>query len=283
MERVTFTLFTDTGGILLLDPAGAAGLGEEFVRSLDVALDPEGGTEQAVEFDGNWPVVWAEAVSSLRRLGAGGEFALVLSGEGTFHVRVQSEELTEAERARLAESFEERLRVRSGRLALTDGREIFGEELPGEGTQFLEVPAGLYAVHIHHLDRPQSLTPTVGVYGSEEHPSLVLRLVPIDEAEIDEAEAAGEAEPRGRELPRLRTSRQGYEEPRPGWGCYAQVTGVEGGQASLELMLTETVYSGQARMSLPEGEELRAGDYVLVRLIEDAGSYWRVEWMDEPA
>ena len=84
-------------------------------------------------------------------------------------------------------------------------------------------------------------------------------------------------------MPRLSTSREGYEEPRPGWNSYAQVTGVEGGRAALELMLTETVYSGHARMDVPEGEELRAGDYVLVRLVEDEGDYWRAEWQDDPS
>jgi hypothetical protein len=274
MEKFSFTLFTDTGAILLLDPSNTSGLGEEFVGALNVALDPEGGTEQAVELNGDWPATWAQAVSDLRRLSADGEFALVLSGEGTFHVRVQSEDLSAAERARLVESFEERVRVSSGRLALTDGREIFGEELPGEGARFLEVPEGFYALHIHHLDRPESLTPTVGVHGSDEHPALVLRLVPA-------AEPAASA-PVDREFPRLKTSRLGYEEPQAGWACYAQVTGIEDGQAILELMLTETVYSGYARMSVPEGEELSPGDYVLVRLIEMAGSYWKAEWQDEP-
>ena len=57
------------------------------------------------------------------------------------------------------------------------------------------------------------------------------------------------------------------------------MTGIEGGSATLELMLTETVYSADyARMSVPEGEELKAGDYVLVRLVEDGGGYWRAEW-----
>jgi hypothetical protein len=274
MERASFTLFTDTGGILLLDPLNASALGEEFVRSLDVALDPEGSTEQAVGLDGDWPAVWARAVSDLRRLSADGEFTLVLSGEGTFHVRVQTEDLTAAERALLVESFRERVRVRGGRLVFTDGREIFGEELPGEGAQFVAVPAGLYDLHLHHLDRHESLTPTIGVHGSVEYPALVVRLVPT---------ASEEAEPPRRDFPRLRSSQQGYEEPKPGWGCYAQVTGVSSGQAELELMLTETVYSGHARMSVPEGEDLKVGDYVLVKLIENAGNYWRVEWQDEPA
>lgn len=84
-------------------------------------------------------------------------------------------------------------------------------------------------------------------------------------------------------LPRLRPSRDGYEEPRAGWDCYAQVSSVEGGTAELELMLTETVYSGHARMRVPEGEELKAGDYVLVRLVHDAGPYWTAEWQGDPS
>jgi hypothetical protein len=275
MEPVSFTLFTDTGGILLLDPLNASVLGEEFVRSLDVALDPEGSTEQAVELDGEWPGIWAGAVSDLRRLSADGQFTLILAGEGTFYVRVQTEDLTAAERALVVDSFRERVRVRSGRLAFTDGREIFGEELPGEGAQFVQMPAGLYDLHIYHLDRDQSLMPTVGVYGSVEHPALVMRLVPATAEEVSDSSP--------RDFPRLRSSRLGYDEPRPGWGCYAQVTAVSGGQAELELMLTETVYSGHARMSVPEGEELKAGDYVLVRLIENAGAYWQAEWQDDPA
>ncbi|HEX8337333.1 MAG TPA: hypothetical protein VF621_11430, partial [Pyrinomonadaceae bacterium] len=120
-----------------------------------------------------------------------------------------------------------------------------------------------------------SLTPIVGVYGSEEHPALILRLAPTE---------PGEASARvGEAFPRLRPSRQGYENPRPGWNCYAQVTGVEDGSASLELMLTETVYSGHGRMSVPEGEELTAGDYVLVRLVEDTGPFWTAEWQGDPA
>ena len=275
MERFTFTLFTDTGGIILLDPAHADALGDDFVEQLDAALNPGDAAGQAAGHDGDWAREWTEAVEGLRRLSAGGEFTLVLSGEGTFHVRLQTEDLGEEERGRVVESFEERLRVRSGRLALTDGGEFFGEGLPGEGAVSLEVPEGWYSVRIHHLERHASLTPTVGVYGSEEHPALVLCLVP---AEPGDAAARG-----GEAFPRLRPSREGYEEPRPGWDCYAQVTGVEGGTAALELMLTETVYSGHARMSVPEGEELEAGDYVLVRLVEDAGDYWKAEWQGEPS
>lgn len=273
MTGFTFTLFSDTGGILLLDPEQAAALGDDFVEQLDAALNPAGAAEETAGRDGDWARAWSEAVAGLRRLSAGGEFTLILSGEGTFHVRLQDEDLGGEERARLAGSFEERVRVRSGRLALTDGREFFGEELPGEGAVFVEVPEGSYTVLIHHLERHPSLTPTVGVYGSAEHPSLVLRLIPSE----PDAAAAREDE----EFPRLKTSYEGYEEPRAGWDCYARVTGVEGGSATLELMLTETVYSGHARMSVPEGEELKAGDYVLVRLVEDAGDYWRAEWQGD--
>ncbi|HEX8558008.1 MAG TPA: hypothetical protein VF668_07910 [Pyrinomonadaceae bacterium] len=275
MEDFTFTLFTDTGGIILLDPENADDLGDDFVEQLDVALNPDDAAGQTAERDGDWARAWSEAVEGLRRLSAGGEFTLVLSGEGTFHVRLQTRDLDDEERGRVVESFEERVRVRSGRLAFTDGSEFFGEELPGEGAVFAEAPAGLYAVRIHHLERRPSHTPTVGVYGSEEHPSLIIRLTPAE----PDAAAPPAAEP----FPRLRPSREGYEEPRPGWRCYAQVTGVEGDSASLELMLTETVYSGHARMSVPEGEELKAGDYVLVRLVEDAGDYWRTEWQDDPS
>ncbi|HWS87872.1 MAG TPA: hypothetical protein VN282_12955 [Pyrinomonadaceae bacterium] len=275
MERLTFTLFTDTGGILLLDAEGAGALGDDFVELLNVVLDPEGAAEQAAVSDGDWGQVWSEAVEGLRRLGAGGGFTLVLSGEGTFHVRLQAEGLDEEERGRVVASFEERVRVRSGRLAFTDGLEFFGEELPGEGAVFAEVPEGLYSVRIHHLERHPLHTPTVGVYGSAEHPSLIVQLMP--------AEAGAEPTPEAGPFPRLSTSREGYEEPRLGWNCYAQVTGVEGGRAALELMLTETVYSGHARMDVPEGEVLRAGDYVLVRLVEDAGDHWRAEWQDDPS
>jgi hypothetical protein len=273
VERLTFTLFTDTGGILLLDPEGVADLGDDFVELLDVVLDPEGVAEQTAAGDGDWGRVWSEAVEGLRRLSDGGEFALVLSGEGTFYVRLQAEDLDEEERGRVVESFEERVRVRSGQLAVTDGMEFFGEELPGEGAVFVEVPEGLYSVWLYHLERPASHVPTVGVYGSEDYPSLILRLEP---ARPDAAPP-----PESGPFPRLRSSREGYEEPRPGWNCYAQVTEVEGGRAALELMLTETVYSGRARMEVPEGEEVRAGDYVLVRLVEDAGDHWRAEWQDE--
>jgi hypothetical protein len=275
MDEVSFTLFTDTGGILLLDPAHAEALGDDFVEQLDSALNPADAAGRAAERDGDGARIWSEAVEGLRRLSAGGEFTLILSGEGTFHVRLQARELGEEERGRVVESYEERLRVRSGQLALTDGGEFFGEELPGEGAVLFEVPEGWYSVRIHHLDRHASLTPTVGVYGSEEHPALVLQLVG---SRPEQAHA-----PADEIFPRLRPSREGYEEPRPGWDCYAQVTSVEGGTAALELMLTETVYSGHARMSVPEGEELEAGDYVLVRLVEDAGPYWTAEWQAEPS
>lgn len=130
-------------------------------------------------------------------------------------------------------------------------------------------------MRIHHLERHASLTPTVGVYGSEEHSALVLQLAG---ARPEQTSARGEEV-----FPRLRPSREGYEDPRPGWDCYARVSSVEGGTAMLELMLTETVYSGHARMSVPEGDEFKAGDYVLVRLVEDAGHYWTAEWQGEPS
>jgi hypothetical protein len=272
MKTETFTLFTDTGGILLLDPLNVSELEEDFAEHFNIALDPEGEGELAVEHDGDWPGVWSEAVARLRRMSIAGEFALVLSGEGTFHVRVQTGELDAEERARLLESFEERVRIRSGRLAFTDGREFFEDELPGEGAILVEVPEGYYTARIYHLRRTASQTPTVGVYGSDQHPSLVVRLV--------EAEPSGAETHEGEPFPRLSTSRQGYEEPKPGWNCYAQVTRIGEGEADLELMLTETVYSGHARMSVPTGEELKVGDYVLVRLIENAGNYWKAEWRD---
>ncbi|HYP53023.1 MAG TPA: hypothetical protein VEQ42_05755 [Pyrinomonadaceae bacterium] len=272
MRSDTFTLFTDTGGIILLDPAHADALADEFAEQLNAVLDPEGAAEQASAQNVDWPRARAEAASALRRMSAGGEFTLVLSGEGTFHVRVQSEDLGAEERGRVVESFEERLRVTSGRLAFTDGMEFFDDELDAESAVVGGIPEGWYAVHIHHLRRHPSLTPTVGVHGSEEHPALVVQLGPAQASEA--AARDGEA------FPRLKTSQQGYDEPRPGWDCYAQVTGVEGGAATLELMLTETVYAGHARMSVPEGEELEAGDYVLVRLVEDAGDHWTAEWQD---
>ncbi|HYO63715.1 MAG TPA: hypothetical protein VER08_08810 [Pyrinomonadaceae bacterium] len=270
MQDVAFTLFTDTGGILLLDPAHAGALDEEFAERLNVVLDPEGLTDQTAARDGDWPRAWAEAVSDLRRMSAGGLFALLLSGEGTFHVRVQSGDLDEEERGRVAGTFEESVRVSSGELAFTDGLEFFDDELEDDGAVHVGVPEGFYTVRIHHLNRHPSVTPTVGVHGSEEHPALVLQLTPAHESEATRRD--------GEEFPRLTTSYAGYEEPRAGWDCYAQVTGVEGGAATLELMLTETVYAGHARMSVPEGEELKAGDYVLVRLVEDTGGYWKAEW-----
>lgn len=273
MDDFTFTLFTDTGGILLLDPENADALGDDFVERLDAALNPGDDAGRTAGLDGDRAREWSEAVGDLRRMSAGGEFTLILSGEGTFHVRLQTRELGDDERERLVESFAERVRVRGGRLVFTDGGEFFGEELPGEGAVFLDVPEGWHTAQIHYLERHPSLTPTVGVYGSEEHPALILRLAPA---------GPGEASARADEaFPRLRPSREGYENPRPGWNCYAQVTGVEDGSASLELMLTETVYSGHGRMSVPEGEELEAGDYVLVRLVEDAGAYWTAEWQGD--
>ncbi|HEX8293435.1 MAG TPA: hypothetical protein VF570_16865, partial [Pyrinomonadaceae bacterium] len=242
---------------------------------LDAALNPGDEAEQTAGLDGDWARAWSEAVAGLRRMSAGGEFIFVLSGEGTFHVRLQTRDLDDEERERLVESFEERVLVRSGQLAFTDGGEFFDEALPGEGAVFLDVAEGWHTARIHHLERHPSLTPTVGVYGSEEHPALILRLTP--------AEPGGASTRGGEAFPRLRPSREGYENPRPGWNCYAQVTGVEGGSASLELMLTETVYSGHGRMGVPEGEELRAGDYVLVRLVEDAGDHWTAEWQGEPS
>jgi hypothetical protein len=275
MDDISFTLFSDTGGILLLDPAHADALGDDFVEQLDAVLNADDDDGQAAERDGDGTRVRSQAVEGLRRLSAGGEFTLILSGEGTFHVRLQAGELGEEERGRVVESYEERLRVSSGRLALTDGGEFFGEELPGEGGVLLKAPEGWYTMRIHHLERHASLTPTVGVYGSEGHPALVLQLVG---ARPDEASARTDEV-----FPRLRPFREGYEEPRPGWDCYAQVSSVEGGTAALELMLTETVYSGRARMSVPEGEELKAGDYVLVRIVEDAGPFWLAEWQGEPS
>ena len=274
MDDFIFSLFSDTGGIILLDPENADALGDDFVERLDAALNPGDDAGQTAGQDGDWARAWSEAVGGLRRMSAGGEFTLILSGEGTFHARLQTSELGDDERERLVETFEERLHVRSGRLAFTDGGEFFGEALPGAGAVSLGVAEGYYSAQIHYLERHPSLTPTVGVFGSEEHPALILRLTP--------AEPSGACARGGEAFPRLRPSRGRYENPRPGWNCYAQVTGVGGGWASLELMLTETVYSGHGRMSVPEGEELKAGDYVLVRLVEDTGAYWTAEWQGDP-
>ncbi|HEX8338441.1 MAG TPA: hypothetical protein VF621_17105, partial [Pyrinomonadaceae bacterium] len=148
MDDFSFSLFTDTGGILMLDPENADPLGDDFVERLDAALNPDDAAEQTAEHDGDWARAWSEAVQGLRRMSDGGEFTLILSGEGTFHVRLQTRELGDEERERLIESFEERVRVRSGRLAFTDGGEFFGEELPGEGAVFVGVAEGWHSAQI---------------------------------------------------------------------------------------------------------------------------------------
>jgi len=110
---------TDSGGLLLLDPASGGLLGDNFGSFLGIVLDPEGRTAQGVGDDEPWAVTWERAAHPLRLLRQEGRFQVILTGEGVFHVRITDAKDRIGANVR-GSWFCGRLLVNTGRLMIAD-------------------------------------------------------------------------------------------------------------------------------------------------------------------
>jgi hypothetical protein len=234
----------------LLDPG--------FGRRLAVVMDPTGekGEELGEE---PWQKQWLRAAEPLQLLQEEGQFQVLLTGEGVFHLRVTDEKhglRSQAESALLCGT----LRVASERLVLA-------ESWPDpEETQDFAIPSGDYQLWLYTLPIPPEVVRTVGVFGDPDWPFLALEL----------SKDVGEnAQPTP--FPVRVPLPEDALAPRPGWRCRATVKRSEGDFLLLDLQPTRRVTSGQARLAVRPGEGLHAGDRVVLRILSEAHGYWNAE------
>jgi hypothetical protein len=249
---------TNTGGLVLLDPNMFDLLDPSFGQRLEVLMDPKGEGELAPS-DEPWSARWLRAAEPLQLLQEEGQFQVLLTGAGVFHVRVTDEKHGLRSKAESA-CFCGTLRVASERL-------ILAESWPDpDETQEFELPSGEYQLWASVLPVPPDFTRTVGVFGGPDWPCLALEL-------------SQEPAPVGLTTsfpPRLALPAEAWD-PHPGWLCRATVKRNEGDYLLLDLQRTRSLGSGQARVALRPGEGLRAGDRVLLRMVSEAQGYWNAE------
>lgn len=274
---IVFSQFSDSGCFLLFDLESGFETDEEWTYILNHVLDPDGETHLTSYYEeGMWPKIWTEAVAELRRTCTNAEFALLRCGEGTFSVRIKDTPLNKQEQAGLVQTFEESLHLPSGLLAVAEGMSFF--ESHDDFQEVVSVkatlPGGWYTLRIHQMAQHPSVPSTVGIYGSEEWPAIILELVPTKREQV---RIPGESEP----FPRL--TLQDREAPlfQPGVHCYATVTRIEGDQVVMQLQQTESISCGSGRMLIPVKGTIEVGNVIRVRLLEDKRRFWIVEWTGE--
>jgi hypothetical protein len=248
---------TGTGGMIVLDPDMPDLLGWEFGYRLDMVMDPEGRSHEAL---GNepWITQWLRAAEPLQALQDDGQFQLFLTGEGVIHVRVTDEGHDLRAQAE-ASWFCGTLRVQNERL-------VIAESWPDpEDRHELAVPSGDYQVWLHRLVVPAELTRTLGVFGAPDDPQLAL--------ELSREAATG---PRATFPVRVPLP-ESTAEPQQGCLCRATVKRNEGDFFLMDLHRTRRELSGQGRLPVRPGEGLRPGDHVLVRIANRAQGFWNLE------
>jgi hypothetical protein len=232
-------------------------LGWEFEYRLGIVMDPEGRNHES----GNepWPAQWIRAAEPLQVLQEEGQFQLILTGEGVFHVRITDEKHQLRSRAE-GSWLCGKLRVEHERLVVA---ETWPE--PEERHEFA-VPRGEFQVWLHRLSIPADVTRTVGVYGTADYPFLAL--------ELSREPGMGVAPTT---FPvRLPLPEEGME-PASGWLCRATVKRNEGDFFLVDLHRTRKELSGQGRLPVRPGEGLRPGDQILARLTNRAQGFWNLE------
>lgn len=267
----TFTAEATAGAFLLFDPEGGCRPDSAWVETLNLVLDPDGETGLADDYPNcPWPEVWREGVTTLRRTGGIGEFVLILCGDGRFTLRLQNRPLSSEEARRQVAVFHELLWVRSGKVCIVNAMAFFdGRRDPLDGPVVeATVPEGDYLVGIHQLSPPPSAAAVVGTYGSPTRPAIILELKSPSEGAMEQ--------PLEKQFARLHF--QEGDGRFPGALCDATITRVEDGRAAMRLQLTRDVSSGYGRMPLPAGVEVRPGQRIRVRLVEDRRNYWLVDW-----
>jgi hypothetical protein len=247
---------TGTGGLVMLDPNMFDLQGWEFGSRLGIVMDPEGvAHEEAHE---PWPQQWLRAAEPLAELQEQGQFQLVLTGQGTFHVRVTDEKhplRSEAEASWLC-----------GKLCVEHEQLVLAESWPDpEESHELSVPRGEFQVWLHRLPIPDEVTPTVGVFGTVDFPFLAIELC------RDPVPGSPATFPVRLQLP------EEAAEPHAGWLCRATVRRNEGDYFLVDLHRTRREVSAQGRLPVRPGEGLRTGDQVLVRMGSMAQGFWNLE------
>jgi hypothetical protein len=248
---------TSTGGLVVLDPDMFDLLGWEFGSRLGIVMDPEGNDHEGVHEP--WPVQWIRAAEPLQELQEQGQFQLILTGEGTFHVRVTDEKhqlRSKAEASWLCGT----LRVEHERLVVA---ETWPD--PEESHEFA-VPRGEFQVWLHRLPIPPEVTRTVGVFGTPDYPFVAVELARDPVPGVTPTTFPV----------RLHVPEEAAE-PHAGWLCRATVKRNEGDFFLMDLHRTRRELSGQGRLPVRPGEGLRTGDQVLVRIANRAQGFWNVE------
>jgi hypothetical protein len=249
---------TGTGGLVVLDPGMSDLQGWEFGYRLDMVMDPEGRTHEAL---GNepWVTQWIRAAEPLQALQEDGQFMLVLTGEGVFHVRVTDEKTALRQQAEAS--------WYCGRLRVDNDRLVLAESWPeADDRHDLSVPNGAYHVWVHRLPVPTEVTRTLGVFGTPDDPRLAIEL-----SAEPPAGATRALFPLRLALP------DAAAEPHQGWLCRATVKRNEGDFFLMDLYRTRRELSGQGRLPVRPGEGLRPGDQVLVRIANRAQGFWNLE------
>ncbi len=210
-------------------------------------------------------MVWQKHAQRLRELSQNGEFALLLCDEVDYECEV-TKDLSEQEVKRIKAQFEEHVFAPSGRLVFGDPMIAYGgEDMKDDPLVTVKVTPGWNKIRIYHLSEPDALPHIEGFEGTPEHPSLVFAIRSCDERpEIDA---------RGTPFPRIHS----HYERVPNALCEAQVISIHDQKAKLSLMVSRSVQSGYGRLTVPESVSLKAGDVVLVRLLELKKAYWIVE------
>jgi hypothetical protein len=253
----TIEFETQTGGLVLLDPTMFDLLEPSFGHRLYTVMDQLGRNE-GMEDEAR-SQQWLRAAEPLQLLEEDGQFQLVLTGEGVFHVRLTDEKHGLRAGAQSA-SYCGRLRVASDRLVLAESWPD-----PEEVHEF-DVTSGEFDVWLYELPVPPEVARTVGVFGTPDWPYLAVEL----SRELS-ASVPATSFPCRVPIP------EDDWEPRPGWLCRAAVKRNEGDFLLLDLQRSRRNTSGQARLRVWPGEGLHPGDRVLVRIVSQAQGYWNAE------
>lgn len=273
---LVFTQFSDSGCFLLFDMNNGFQPNQEWTNALNHVLDPDGKTHLIHYYEaGTWFKVWTDAVAELRQADTKGEVILILCGEGTFSVQVKDAPLTTEEQSRVAQTWEEPLYIQSGHLAIAEGTiffesfDDFREEVSVKAT----LPSGWYTVCIHQMLEHPSISPTIGIYGSEQSPAIVIEFVLCDWEHL-------RIPSKTEHFPRLKFHEKALLF-HSGAYCYATVTQIEDDLVVMRLQLTESTSCGYGRMLIVQEDVIRVGDVIRVKLLEDKQNFWIVEWTGE--
>ena len=239
---------------------------------LNVIFDPDGVTNAKVDFPGE---TWADVVEKAR---AGAmaivddRLVVVIAVEGFLYVTVQDEPLTLAQRERVRETKQTRLDISSGKLTLADGMIFFDEDgREAYEAEDVSVANGRYDVAVHSLFPDPEVVPTVGVFGDDESPAVIVELSKVDEGNLTPPLSL---ERRGSSIDVRLDMSHWTLAPVSGAICGVTVTKLNRDEVEADVHLTAHVTSGKARFTVPEGVTVSVGEECWVLLENDKGKYW---------